>query len=220
LADPATYNMNSTPYFAELTGTWTGPVVAIVIAVGLGAWFLTYVGFITIMVTRSMLAWSFDGIMPDWLGRVDKRTSNPINAIVVTFAFSVFFLALYSFTTAFSVVTALLGFAITFLITSLAAIVFPFRRPDIFEASPASRRVLGVPILSIAGIFGTAGMITMIVVFLRDPSSGTNWPLNKNQVLGIVAALVVPLLVYAAAALFRRRQGVDLGMAYQALPPE
>lgn len=220
LTDPAKYGMSSTPYFAELTGAWTGPVVAVVIVLGLGAWFLTYVGFITIMVTRSMLAWSFDGIMPDWLGRVDKRTSNPINAILVTFAFSIFFLALYSFTTAFSVVTALLGFAITFLITSLAAIVFPYRRRDIFEASPASRRLLGIPILSIAGVFGTAGMITMIVVFLRDPSSGTNWPLNKNQVLGIVAALVVPLVVYGAVALFRRRQGVDLGMAYQALPPE
>jgi amino acid transporter len=220
LADPASYGMAFAPYYVELAGTWTGPVIAILLALGLGAWFLTYVPFITIMVTRSMLAWSFDGVMPEWLGRVDERTNNPINATLVTFAVSIFFLALYSFTDAFSVVTALLGFAITFLITCLAAVAFPYRRRELFSQSPAAQRVGGVPLLSIAGALGAVGCAAMIVVFLRDPSSGTNWPLNKNQVYGIVAALVVAAVVYAISAAARRNQGVDIGAAYEALPPE
>lgn len=220
LADPAKYGMNSSPYFAELTGSWTGPVIGIILCLGLGAWFLTYVGFNTIMITRCILAWSFDGVVPGWLGRVDARTSNPINATIATWACAIVLLALYSFTSAFSVVTALLGFALTFFITCIAAIAFPFRRPDLFEGSAGATRVWGIPVLSIAGLCGALGSFAMIVIFLRDPSSGTNWPINKNQVLAIFGALFVAAAIYGIAFVARRRRGIDITDAYKELPPE
>lgn len=220
VVDPASYGLTSAPFFAELVAAWTGPVFGILIAFGIGAWMISYVPLLTIMVSRGMIAWSADGIMPAWLGRVNPRNSNPVNATLVTFAFGVLFLCLYSFTEAFSVVTAMLGFAITFLITCLAAIVFPYLRKENYRGSAGDKSLLGVPVLTIAGVAGTIGLIVMITVFLRDPSSGTNWPANKGQVIGIFAAIAVAAIVYWVSALSRKRRGLDPKAAFRELPPE
>lgn len=220
LVDPAEYGMTSAPYFAELTAAWTGPVLGVILAIGLGAWLINYVPYITVMVTRGMIAWSADGIVPEWLGRVNRNTSNPVNATLVTFAFAIVFLFLYSFTETFSVVTALLGFAVTFLITCIAAIFFPYLRRDIYRGSAGDRNILGLPLLSVAGVVGTLGLIAMIIIFLRDPSSGTNWPMNKGQVIGIGAAIVVAAIIYWISAAIRRSRGLDTQAGFHELPPE
>ncbi len=220
LGDPAAYGFTSAPYFAELTAAWTGPVIGIAITLGLGAWLISYVPFITVMVTRSMLAWSLDGVAPAWVGRVDSRNSNPVNATLITFGFGTVFLVLYSFTSTFSVVTALLGFALTFLVTCVAAAVFPYRRRELFEGSPGDVRVLGMPLMSIAGVAGTLGLIAMIVILISDPSSGTNWDANRWQVYSAGIIIAVSAALYAIAAAVRRRQGIDIAASYRGLPPE
>jgi basic amino acid/polyamine antiporter, APA family len=220
LVKPSDFGLSFTPYYVELVGTWTGPIVAIILAIGLGAWLIPYVPGLSIMVTRSMLAWSFDGIMPEWLGRVDERTHNPVNATIITYASAIFLLALYSFTSTLSVVTALLGFALTFFVACVAAIVFPYRRRDLFDKSPGAVRVAGVPLLTITGILGAVGLAFITVELIRDPSSGTNWPLNQGQIYAIIAAILVGFVLYGLSWLLRRRQGADITVAYRALPPE
>lgn len=220
LGDPTAYGFTTAPYFAELTAAWTGPVIGVAITIGLGAWLISYVPFITVMVTRSMLAWSLDGVAPAWLGRVDSRNANPVNATLVTFAFGVVFLVLYSFTETFSVVTALLGFAVTFFITCVAATVFPYRRAELFRGSAVDVRFLGVPVMTIAGVWGAIGLLAMIVILIADPSSGTNWDANRWQVISTGIILAVAAALYLFAAVARRRQGIDIAAAYRGLPPE
>jgi amino acid transporter len=213
------YGFESIPYFIELLGAWTGPAVGIVLAIGFGAWFWQYVPALTILVTRSMLAWSFDGIMPEWLGRVDSR-GNPVNATLVTTAIAIVLLALYSFTSFFSVITALLGFTITFIIACVAAIVFPFKRRDLYEGSPGAVKVAGVPLLSIAGVVGVLGLGVMTYVLLTDPSSGTSWAHNRSEAIVMIAAPFVAAVVYGISWLVRRNQGVNLGTVMKELPVE
>ncbi len=217
--EAAKYGFESQPYFVELLGAWTGPLVGIVLAIGFGAWLWQYVPALTIVVTRSMLAWSFDGIMPEWLGRVDDR-GNPVNATLVTTAIAVVLLALYSFTSFFSVITALLGFTITFFIACCAAIVFPFRRRDLFEGSQGAVKVAGIPLLSLAGVAGVLGLGVMTYVLLADPSSGTSWTHNRSEVYAMIVAVVVAALLYCVAWWARRAQGINLGAAMKELPIE
>lgn len=213
------YGFESIPYFVELLGAWTGPALGIILAIGFGAWLWQYVPALTILVTRSMLAWSFDGIMPEWLGRVDGR-GNPVNATLVTSAIAVVLLALYSFTSFFSVITALLGFTITFFIACCAAIVFPFKRRDLFEGSPGDVRVAGVPLLSIAGVAGVIGLGVMVYVLLADPASGTSWAHNRSEAIAMLIAPLVAGILYGISWLFRRSQGVKLGSVMKELPVE
>jgi amino acid transporter len=167
-----------------------------------------------------VLGWAFDGVVPSWLGRVNERTSTPVNATIATWACAIVLLALYSFTTSFSVVTALLGFALTYFVTCLAAIVFPYRRRDLFEGSVGDTRFAGIPVLSIAGFFGAIGAAAMTVILLRDPSSGTQWEANRTQVLAIFGAVVVAAAIYGVAYVVGRRRGTDITDAYKELPPE
>lgn len=213
------YGFESIPFFVELLAAWTGPAVGIIIAIGFGAWLWQYVPALTILVTRSMLAWSFDGIMPEWLGRVDSR-GNPVNATLVTTAIAIVLLALYSFTSFFSVITALLGFTITFFIACCAAIVFPFKRRDLFEGSPGAVRLAGIPLLSIAGVAGVIGLAVMIYVMLVDPNSGTSWAHNKGEAIAMLVAPVVALLLYGLSWWVRRSQGINLSVAMKELPVE
>jgi amino acid transporter len=217
--ESAKYGFESAPYFVELLGAWTGPAVGIVLAIGLGAWLWQYVPALTILVTRSMLAWSFDGIMPEWLGRVDGR-GNPVNATLVTTAIAIGLLALYSFTSFFSVITALLGFTITFLIACLAAIVFPYKRRDLYEGSPGDVRVAGIPLLTIAGVLGVVGLGVMTYVLLADPASGTSWAHNRSEAIAMLVAPVVAAAIYGASWFVRRGQGVNLGTVMKELPVE
>jgi amino acid transporter len=218
-AEAAKYGFESTPYFVELLGAWTGPLVGIVLALGFGAWLWQYVPALTILVTRCMLAWSFDGIMPEWLGRVDSR-GNPVNATLVTTAIAIVLLALYSFTSFFSVITALLGFTITFFIACCAAIVFPYRRRDLFEGSPGAIKIAGIPLLSIAGVAGAVGLAVMTYVLLADPGSGTSWAHNREEVYAMIAAVAVAALLYGVSWWARRARGIKLGSVMKELPVE
>ena len=175
------YGFESIPYFVELLGAWTGPAVGIVIAIGFGAWLWQYVPALTILVTRSMLAWSFDGIMPEWLGRVDSR-GNPVNATLVTTAIAIVLLALYSFTSFFSVITALLGFTITFFIACYRGDRVPVQTPRPVRGLPGRREDRWHSGCSrIAGIAGVLGLVVMIYVLLADPNSGTSWAHNRER---------------------------------------
>jgi basic amino acid/polyamine antiporter, APA family len=219
LTSPSDYGMGFTPYYVELVGMWTGPVIAIILALGLSAWLVTYVPVLSTMVTRSMLAWSLDGIMPDWLGRVN-RYGNPVNATLVCYGVSMILLFLYSFTSWFSVVTALLGFDLTFLVACIAAVVFPYRRRDLFEDSDGNIRVGRIPLMSITGAVGAVGVACIMVILVKDPSSGTNWPANKYMISAMVAAIVVSAAVYAIAAAVQKRRGIDVAASYRTLPIE
>jgi hypothetical protein len=100
----------------------------------------------------------------------------------------------------------------------VAAVVFPFRRRELFESSPGATRFLGIPVLSIAGAAGAIGVAIIAVFLVRDPSSGTNWPANKGQIIGVIAAFVIAAAIYFVSTALQRKRGVDIGIAYRALP--
>jgi hypothetical protein len=129
-------------------------------------------------------------------------------------------LALYSFTSYFSVVTALLGFDITFFITCVAGIVFPFRHKTQFDNSDGNTRFHGFPVLSICGIAGALGVAGIIVILLLDPNSGTSIAHNKKEIYGDVVAFAVGVIIYLVAARIQRSRGVDVRAAYRTLPVE
>ncbi|MEA2245644.1 MAG: hypothetical protein QOH46_173 [Solirubrobacteraceae bacterium] len=218
-SDPADYGMTFAPFYVELAGAWAGPVIGILLTLGMTAWLVSYVPFLSIMAIRSMLAWSFDGIVPQWIGRVDAR-GNPVNATIACYALAFVLLLVYSFTDWLTVTTPLLGFALTLWLTCLSAVVFPFRRRELFEGSNGAVRVGGLPLLSVAGGAGLVGLTVIIVLLLSDPSSGTNWPADKGQIYAIIGAMLAAGALWALSAAVQRSRGIDVGDASRTLPVE
>src|SRR5450759_1047857 len=69
--------------------------------------------------------------------------------------------AVYAYSTTFRTYTldATLVIAVTYLFSAIAVVILPWRKPDLWRASPASRiKVFGVQIVPVAGVV-TIGLL-------------------------------------------------------------
>lgn len=170
--------------------------------------------------TRVMMAMSIDRILPAWFGKVHPRLHVPLNAILAMTLVSVPLAALYIFRPTVQALT--LGYFIilitTFGVTMLAAMLFPYVRRDLYQASAASKYTfLGLPLISVM-----AGIFLIFVIFcdvqaLRADELGIN---GRDGLLFLVGLWSVAFVVYWASKLYRRSQGEPLGETYRELPIE
>ncbi|MFZ1997166.1 MAG: amino acid permease [Solirubrobacteraceae bacterium] len=220
LADPTTYGFASgAPAYPELVGIAAGsPVIGIVAILGFTIGLVVWLPQTLLLVSRNMFAWSFDRVMPDKLSSVDSRSNSPLWAIGVMLVLAIASTAIYSFTTWFSSLSALLGLTIPLLVTAVAGILLPFRRRELVENSPYRRRVAGVPLLSLVGGLALLGFSGAIAVLLWDPGSGASLSDNPGKLELAVAVYVVGLVVWFLARAIRRTQGIDIDLSYRELP--
>jgi amino acid transporter len=218
---PDDYPLSAPPFFylfvAMLT---TSPVLLAIIGLGFVLAIVANIPPMFLIATRNILAWSFDRTVPMRLGDVSPRFASPVKATITVGVFMTAFMAFFVFVpskwTTF-VFTAGIGSLITFLIVAVCGIVFPFRRPDIYESSPYRRSVLGVPVISAFSVVAAAFDVLLIYYLL------TNDALGANSTQGLVALPLVfgsGLLIYAISAVANRRRGIDVAAAQQELPPE
>jgi|SRR5208337_441982 len=173
-------------------------------------------------MARNLFAWSFDRVMPTAFADVDKRTHTPLKATAIMVIVAVFFayIALYQFglmASLFSYGTA--GTFIAYIVVALAAIIYPYKRKDIFESSPAlaKKKIGGIPLISILGIISL--VISIIVIYaVLLPAIGGPFVTVLSQ--GIIPTFVVGGAVYGIVWAIRRRQGIDLSLIQKAIPPE
>jgi amino acid transporter len=223
VADPAAYGMDGgVAAYPELIAIGSGsPIIGGIVIVGFVAGLMAFVAMAMMLLSRAILAWSFDGLMPRPLAEVDSRTHTPVRAVLVIAVFFIATTAIYSFTDWFSTLIVLLPQSLTLVVVAICGIILPWRRPELFESSGFNKRVAGVPVLTWVGGLSLLGFLGAITILLKDPASGTSISENLNMVLiSLGAFLVVAPLIYLVAYLVRKRQGVDLGLVYREIPPE
>jgi len=168
---------------------------------------------------RNMFAWAFDRVAPSWLADVDDRLHTPVKAVIVTAIFGEICLVLMLYTT-FAVFTVNFAIIINsiFLVTSVAAILFPYRAKDAFQASPnwVKRRIAGLPAVTVVGIFSALVEVGMLYSAFSNAVIGGS-PTSYPYTIGMaVAGFVLYYLAYA----YRKRQGIDLNTTFKSIPPE
>ncbi len=176
----------------------------------------------TLASSRIYLSQSFDRVLPAWMGQVNKRGA-PANAIwfgtAISIVLSVIFLFHPSLTEVLAAGYMFLTLALIW--SLLAAIVFPYRMKETYEASPASRFKVGrIPLISILGTIGFAFMVFTIVEFLTQSAFGI---LASTAVVSWVTAgilVVATLVYYFVISAVRKRAGIDLRWAFRTVPPE
>lgn len=173
-----------------------------------------------LIATRALFAWSFDRIVPERLSEVNPRTRSPLVANVVVLAVTLVFLAIIVFGSGsfLSILfTAGLAEILTFIVVAIAGIVFPYRRRAMYEASSINRKVLGLPVITLAGLVALAVYLFFFI------SLATQDALGANASTGIRATIIITaiaIVLYPISNLVNRRRGVDLGLAFRELPPE
>jgi amino acid transporter len=178
-----------------------------------------------------LLAYGIDGVMPAWLGKVNERRHTPINALIVMGVGSIAALWLYTRPTGpFKTLTGIFGFILSFLMVSLAAMLFPYRQRDVWEASPVNWKWGKLPVITMLGALSFAACGFMAWDYLNDPLSGISViPKKTGGLFGHQAFAMFILniiiwvagwVIYQIAKAVRRSQGVDLDATYRELPAE
>jgi amino acid transporter len=218
---PATSGMGFTPVFTEIVSMMTSNwFLLILVGVGFCLWTYTWLPIYIITTTRNMLAWAFDGLLPSRVADVHEDLHSPIIAILISSTLGLGFLAVYAFTPNFATVSGFFGQVIgTYMIASVAAILFPFRMRDVFESSPVRWRVGGLPLISILGVLSLLGMGLISWSYLNDPNSGISLA-HPTMIWINVGVFLSGFVFYFAAKTVRRLQGVDLSLTFAEIPPE
>jgi len=194
-------------------------VFALLIAISFLFWNLPAMFPNTFMPVRTIFAWAFDRILPSKLSEVSERTHAPIPAIIVAsiivLGILIWSVLSISFFTLLSL--GVLAGVVTILAVSVAAIAFPFRRPELYRNSPANVSVAGIPVLPIVAVLSIVVMVALAYIVLSYPQLGiVPW-----QGFAFMGSLVVlGLLIFFIARGVRSTQGINLDLIYRELPPE
>ena len=215
---PDQFPLQAAPYVNLYTGIAGGnPVLTVVNSL----WVLSLLFFVgassMIVATRSMLAWSLDGIAPKWMSSVSAKFHTPTWALALSGAIAFVWVCLYAFTNSILVLGGFLGQCIPFMGVCLAAIIFPFRRKREFESSSIAYRWGKVPVISVIGVVALACVVFVFYRLLVDAAYGAN---NHLSEVMTIAVTVFALTWYAAFRVYRARQGADLAGQFSEIPVE
>jgi amino acid transporter len=188
--------------------------------VSLSAFFWGWCGTVFLSSTRVVFAAAFDRVFPEWFSRVNKNGA-PISALIAMLVPALVVSVFYSYQIGhFDTITydAALVIAVTFLGTTIAAILLPWRKRDAYLGSPVARyKIGGVPLLSVAGVIFGGFLVWAIYKWLSDSTYGV----NSHTSLWFLAILYGgSIVVYAVSRYLRRREGVDLSAIHQEIPVE
>jgi len=167
--------------------------------------------------SRALMAWGLDGVAPERVSRVSDRFHSPSVAIIVAVVIALIALTIYAFTTLLVTLSGLIGFAVAFCLTSLAAIVFPRLKRDAYEGSPAAMRIFGIPLIVGAAVVASVTLIWVIYRAFVDSAFGANTPFSIWLNAGVIVAAIV---WYVIARAYRASQGVDVAARYKEIPVE
>ena len=193
------------PVLTILTSTW---VIAILFFVG---------GTTLVYASRTLLAWSLDGMGPRWFSEVSERRHTPKWNILFCCVFSEIFVFLYAFTNLITTLGGFLGQCIPFMGISLTAILLPATKKDDFEASSIAYRIGRIAVLSVVGVASLIGVAFVFWRLLVDNNYGANGALSLWSTAGI---FVIGWIWYGVYRVVQRRRGVDMNLRFSEIPVE
>jgi amino acid transporter len=218
---------NATPQF----GIWPYPFMfagwlvhntafQVILILALSLWFFGWVGTLFLSSTRVIFAAAFDRVLPDRAAEVSEKRKVPLYSLLLMLLPAVGLSALYAYNSTFITYTldATLVIAVTYLFSAIAVVILPWRKRELWQASPASRvKVLGVPIVPVAGVI----TIGLLVFNLSEWLSNDLYFVNKPASLVYMGAMyVLAIVIFVAARIIRSRQGIDLGLINKEIPVE
>jgi APA family basic amino acid/polyamine antiporter len=194
------------------------PIFQIAMVVLFGAWFLGWSGTLFLSSTRMIFAAAFDRILPERAAEVSEGRGVPITALLFIMVPAIVVSVIYSFSADFRALTldATLVIAVTFLGSTIAATILPWWKPQIFDNSPIAR--LKIPI-TIASLIISVILAYTIYLWLTDPLYGIGVG-NTNSIIFLGVLYGAAAVLYVAARLYRRSQGVDLDAIHAEIPAE
>jgi amino acid transporter len=173
---------------------------------------------------RNLFAYSFDGMLPNKWNEVNRRGS-PVYAVLVGFIISWFQFTVNCITpllSAYQLYTITIWF-FGWIFLSIAAIIFPWKRKDIWEKSPAITRqkLFGVPAIVVAGVFGLIVSVAAVYFTLVPSILGSSIILQLPALLvSFGFYMVLPIVLYFIAIYINKQRGIPIEKRFKVIPPD
>ena len=211
-------------YFSALVAS--NKVLVTILALAFVGWWLPGLYINTAMCQRAIFTWSFDGLLPKRFGEVNERTHTPVLAILISFAAAVGAAAWVSYThnvsDFFKIFAVMQLFAyIPVMLVGVSALVMKWRRPDLYEGSPAQWKLAGVEVLPVAGLMcALVGAFSIGLIMYFHKNIGITGTYYTLMIVSPFVVLGVALVWWLAARSVRKSEGIDLALVYKAIPPD
>jgi amino acid transporter len=221
------------PYPALLAAFLTSnKIIQLLVVVLMSLWWFGWSGTVFLSSTRVIFAAAFDRLLPEKVAEVDERTGTPIWALVLMVVPSVLVAYLFNYNIAnFASLTlcSTLVIAVTFLGTTISAIVLPYTKPDLYKASPiAQYNILGIPMITVAGLIFGGFLLFLLYQWILDPNAlyGIGYSINENGYKNLTsleymgANYLLAAIIYFGFKSFRKSKGIDLDKVTAEIPVE
>jgi basic amino acid/polyamine antiporter, APA family len=195
-------------------------------------WWFGWSGTVFLSSTRVIFAAAFDRLLPEKVAEVDERTGTPIYALLLMVLPSIVISYLFAYNIAnFRSLTlaSTLVIAVTYLGTTIAAIVLPYRKPELYRASPIAKyNVFGIPLITVAGVIFGGFLVFLLYQWILDPNAlyGIGYSINEagykngTSIIFMLANYLLAAVIYFGFKSYRRRGGIDLDKVQAEIPVE
>lgn len=219
--------------FASLLAN--NPLLVWLIGIGVIAGFVLVAPQCMILMSRILFSYSFDRVAPGFIAHVNEKWLTPDYAILIAAAGGEVFLLFLSglvgpatANTAFLLYSyaALAAIGFTFIPISVAAILFPFRRKDLYEtACPIKQEVGRVPVITLLGLIALIYSAASIGYYSYNYTfyfgSGTLGATLYFPFLGSIVGLFIVCVIWFYVAKWKRsEEGFPFEKAFKQIPPD
>jgi len=180
-----------------------------------------------------IFAAAFDRLLPERVAELDERTGTPVNAMLLMVVPAILVSALYAYNVAgFRTITlaATQGIAIMYFGTAIAAIILPYKKKALYEASPiAQMKIGGIPLITVAGVIFAGFLGFLLVEWFFDPWLNTEGVppglygislANTNSVVFLLVCYGTAAAIYYGFKARRRNEGINLDKVQAEIPVE
>ena len=185
----------------------------------LSLWFFGWVGTVFLSSTRVVFAAAFDRVLPEAAAKVSSN-GVPWVAILLMLIPSIPISYFYAYNTNFYswTLAATQVIAITFAGSAIAAAIFPWRRPDIYNASPIARyRIAGLPVITVAAVL----FLVILGFALYEWFTNDLYAVNgRDSLIYMGSFYVLAIAIFVGSRIYRRSQGIDMKLVQSEIPVE
>jgi len=179
--------------------------------IGLG-WIVWNVGILAygiIVISRYLLAQSFDRFLPAKISSVSSRFGSPMVAHIIDLVATVTLvgLAAYYYGTVSALFGAIIAAMVYFMFIGLTAVVHALKKE-----TGSARAVLGI-----AGILNFIVFGFVVYEFAANPAV---WSLNTLTYGFVIFSFIFGAAIYVGSKRYYKAKVIDISMAYKELPPE
>jgi APA family basic amino acid/polyamine antiporter len=220
-------NMPVGPSMSFLISMLTNnPILLFIVTSTLIVWWFMILPPLYMAGSRIIFAWSYDRMIPAKLADVNDRLHSPIYAILLCVAANAVWAFLISYTVYGAWISLSFIQGVGWAVPGFVAAAFPYVKKDLYQRTVGnlpkafSRRIAGVPILTIGGLLQGILMVFYTYSVVFPTFTYTNLApaiTNVEQVLGLVA---ISLLYVFGVRAYHKSRGLDLRMVFQEIPPE